>query len=322
CAPARGLVASREFAVVPGDDVLRAHADAGALARRGGDPRHGSVLGPAGDPAVSLRHGHQDVAHELGVAHQLGLAVVDHAHQLGVGHAGLDQQRDAGIALQVLDLLALGEGRHHHGAVGLEAEPHRHRVRRALTAVAAEDHGLRAVEEALDLVRSHLDLSAARHGRMIHSRAGGPMKLPFYFDSACPWAYLGSCRAEAYFAEAGAEIDFHPVYLAALREPGAGQLPEMGERKKRNYRNDLLHWAECCGAQLSPEAGKARPDTRLLLQCALGAGDLRRFREFHYPAYRARWAEPQDVADEGVLRGLLRGAGLDADAALARAKSP
>jgi 2-hydroxychromene-2-carboxylate isomerase len=148
------------------------------------------------------------------------------------------------------------------------------------------------------------------------------MKLPFYFDYACPWAYLGSCRAEAYFAEAGAEIDFHPVYLAALREPGAGQLPEMGERKKRNYRNDLLHWAECCGAQLSPEAGKARPDTRLLLQCALVAGDLGRFREFHYPAYRARWAEPQDVADEGVLRGLLRGAGLDADAALARAKSP
>jgi 2-hydroxychromene-2-carboxylate isomerase len=148
------------------------------------------------------------------------------------------------------------------------------------------------------------------------------MKLPFYFDYACPWAYLGSSRAEAYFAEVGAEIDFRPVYLTDLREPGGGQLPEMGERKKRNYRNDLLHWAEFCGAQLSPEAGKARPDTRLLLQCALVAQDERRFREFHYPAYRARWAEPRDVADESVLRGLLRGAGLDAEAALARAKSP
>ena len=50
------------------------------------------------------------------------------------------------------------------------------------------------------------------------------MKLPLYFDYACPWAYLGSCRAEAYFAEVGATIDFVPVYLAALREPTAGQL--------------------------------------------------------------------------------------------------
>jgi 2-hydroxychromene-2-carboxylate isomerase len=147
------------------------------------------------------------------------------------------------------------------------------------------------------------------------------MKLPLYYDYACPWAYLGSCRAEAYFAEAGATIEFLPVYLAALREPSAGQLPEMGERKKRNYRNDLLHWAELCGAQLSPEAGKRRPDTRLLLQCALVAKDEDRFREFHYPAYRARWADALDVADDGVLRGLLKGAGLEPEAALAKAKS-
>jgi 2-hydroxychromene-2-carboxylate isomerase len=148
------------------------------------------------------------------------------------------------------------------------------------------------------------------------------MKLPFYFDYACPWAYLGSARAEAYFAEAGAELDFRPVYLPLLREPGAGGLPEMGDRKKRNFRNDMLHWAELCGAQLSSEAGARRPDTRLLLQCALVAKDAGRFREFHYRAYRARWAEAQDVADEAVARGLLRGAGLDPDATLARARTP
>jgi 2-hydroxychromene-2-carboxylate isomerase len=148
------------------------------------------------------------------------------------------------------------------------------------------------------------------------------VKIPFYYDYACPWAYLGSCRVEAYFGELGAEIDFRPVHLGALREPQAGKLPEMGERKRRHYRADLLHWAELCGAQLSPDAGKAHPDTRLLLRCALVAKDEGRFREFHYPAYRARWAEAQDVADEGVVRGLLRGAGLDEGAALARAKSP
>jgi 2-hydroxychromene-2-carboxylate isomerase len=146
--------------------------------------------------------------------------------------------------------------------------------------------------------------------------------LPLYYDYACPWAFLGSARAEAYFAEVGAAIDWKPVHLATLKEPTAGKLPEMGDRKKRNYRNDLLHWAELCGVRISPEAGKAFPDTRLLLGCALVAQDEGRFREFHYPAYRARWEEAKDVADEEVVRGLLRGTGLDAEAVLTRARSP
>jgi 2-hydroxychromene-2-carboxylate isomerase len=63
-----------------------------------------------------------------------------------------------------------------------------------------------------------------------------------------------------------------------------------------------------------------RPDTRLLLQAALVAKDAGRFREFHYPAYRARWAEAKDVADPAVVRELLASAGLGAEA-LARAQS-
>ena len=147
------------------------------------------------------------------------------------------------------------------------------------------------------------------------------MEIPFYFDYACPWAYLGSCRVEAYFGEIGVDVDFRPVHLATLKEPSAGSGPEPGERKKRNYRSDLVHWAELCGATISPEAGRSRPDTRLLLRAALVAKDEGRFRELHYPAYRARWADARDVADEGVVRELLAGAGLDPGAALARAKS-
>ena len=147
------------------------------------------------------------------------------------------------------------------------------------------------------------------------------MQIPFYFDYACPWAYLGSCRVEAYF-QGIAEIDFRPVNLAVLREPEAGpqSLGGMGERKKRNYRNDMRHWSEMIGADFANGTGP-RPDTRLLLRAALVAKDAGRFREFHYPAYRARWAEGKDVADAGVVRELLAGAGLDADAALARARS-
>lgn len=58
-----------------------------------------------------------------------------------------------------------------------------------------------------------------------------------------------------------------------------------------------------------------------MTQAALVARDAGRFRAYHYPAFRARWAEGRDVADPGVVRDLLATAGLDADAALERSQS-
>ena len=84
--------------------------------------------------------------------------------------------------------------------------------------------------------------------------------------------------------------------------------------------NDLRHWAELCGAEFHP-AGGERKDPRLLTQAALVAKDQGRFREYHYPAFRARWADARDISDPEVVRALLAGAGLDADAALERAQS-
>ncbi|MBW2279143.1 MAG: 2-hydroxychromene-2-carboxylate isomerase [Deltaproteobacteria bacterium] len=146
------------------------------------------------------------------------------------------------------------------------------------------------------------------------------MRIPFYFDYACPWAYLGSCRVEAYFQDL--EIDFRPVRLADLKEPAEGAVAgTLGPRKMQNAKNDFRQWAELVGAEVSPDARGRRVSTRLLLQAALVAGDEGRFREFHYPAYRARWAEARDVSDRQVVRELLAGAGLDGDEALARAES-
>ena len=99
-------------------------------------------------------------------------------------------------------------------------------------------------------------------------------------------------RAEAYFRDLGVEIDFRPVHLRRLVEPGVGKPPELGPRKTKNAANDIRHWAEALGAEFDPR-GRAfyKSDTSLALRCALVAKDLGRFREFHHPAYRARWAE-------------------------------
>ena len=148
------------------------------------------------------------------------------------------------------------------------------------------------------------------------------MQLPLYFDYACPWAYLGSHRAEAYFRDLGVEIDFRPVHLRRLVEAGVGKAPELGPRKQQNATNDIRHWAEALGAEFSPAARALnKSDTQLALRCALVAKDLGRFREFHYSAYRARWAQARDLSQEDLLAELLRAAGLDPVAVLARAKS-
>jgi 2-hydroxychromene-2-carboxylate isomerase len=149
------------------------------------------------------------------------------------------------------------------------------------------------------------------------------MQLPLYFDYACPWAYLGSCRAEAYFRDLGVEIEFRPVHLRRLVEAGVGKPPELGPRKQANATNDIRHWAEAIGAEISPDARALyKSDSSLALRCALVAKDLGKFREFHYPAYRARWARARDLSKESVLEELIASAGLDADTVLARARTP
>src|SRR5262249_17584457 len=148
------------------------------------------------------------------------------------------------------------------------------------------------------------------------------LRIPFYYDYACPWAFLGSTRVEAYLKDLDVEVDFRPVELAALREPDGGKAPEPGSRKYRNLIDDLRHWCELVGIELLPEAVKlVGRSTRLALKAASVARDAGRFSAFHHPAYRARWSEARDLSDPEVVRDLLAGAGLDAAAALARAES-
>ena len=64
-----------------------------------------------------------------------------------------------------------------------------------------------------------------------------------------------------------------------------------------------------------------RRDPRLLMQAALVAKDAGRLEAFHPTAFRARWAEAQDISDPGVVKRVLAGAGLDGDEALASAQS-
>jgi len=151
------------------------------------------------------------------------------------------------------------------------------------------------------------------------------MNIPFFYDYTCPWAYIGSARVEAYFADQGVSIEFRPVYLKQMKEPMVGPEPvgerHYGPRKASYYAQLRRNWAESCGVEFGDPEKLVRADTALLLKGALVAGDEQRFREYHYPAYRARWIDGDDVSEPSVVHGILQQAGLKADACLEKARS-
>ena len=108
------------------------------------------------------------------------------------------------------------------------------------------------------------------------------MKIPFFYDYTCPWAYIGSVRVEDYFAGPEVSIDFRPVYLKQMKEPMVGPEPtgerSYGPRKARYYAQLRSNWAACCGAEFGDPERLVRADTALLLKGALIARDERRFR--------------------------------------------
>ena len=96
----------------------------------------------------------------------------------------------------------------------------------------------------------------------------------------------------------------------------------LGPRKQSDYQNNVRHWADLCEADFSPEARHfMKTDTSLALRGAMVAEEQGRFGGYHHPMYRARWAEPRDLSEPGVVHAHLAQAGLDADQALARAES-
>jgi 2-hydroxychromene-2-carboxylate isomerase len=120
-------------------------------------------------------------------------------------------------------------------------------------------------------------------------------------------------------------IDVRPVYLKQMKEPMVGPEPvgerHYGPRKASYYAQLRRNWAESCGVEFGDPEKLVRTDTALLLKGALVALDEQRFREYHYPAYRARWVDGDDVSEPSVVHGILEQAGLKADACLEKARS-
>jgi 2-hydroxychromene-2-carboxylate isomerase len=147
------------------------------------------------------------------------------------------------------------------------------------------------------------------------------MMLDFWFDYSCPYAYLGSTQIEAMAARMGARLTLQPMLLGGVfKASGTPQnmMAALSPPKARHNGLDMHRWAEHLGVPLRlPEAHPMR--TVEALRATLAAGvDPAVVRGF----FHAYWVEGRAPSDPATMKDVLRAAGHDADAVLARIDAP
>lgn len=140
------------------------------------------------------------------------------------------------------------------------------------------------------------------------------MRLDFFFDVVCPYAWLASRRLPALEARLGLRATWRPVLLGGMyKSLDAPQVPAntWSDARRRQDLRDLHRQAERLGLPLAFPVGHPRRTVAAMRLCALAAPE-------HVPRLAARlydlyWVHGADVADPELLHGVAREHGLDPD---------
>jgi 2-hydroxychromene-2-carboxylate isomerase len=147
--------------------------------------------------------------------------------------------------------------------------------------------------------------------------------VDYYFSLLSPYAYLGHAALLSVARESGARVVYRPVRVFELFAANGG-LP-LGQRApaRQRYRLvELQRWREQRGLPLNLSPRFFPVDIALADRCAIALVEAG-----HDPAgymdaaFRALWAQDQDLADPAVVASLIAGQGFDADQTMARAMS-
>jgi 2-hydroxychromene-2-carboxylate isomerase len=140
------------------------------------------------------------------------------------------------------------------------------------------------------------------------------VKVEFWFDFACPFAYLGSTQIEPLCARRKATLEWKPMLLGGLfRAIGSPETPaaSMSPAKARHNARDFHRWAEHLGVPLHIPPGHPNRTVRALR--ALLALDPANWSAAIHSLYRAYWVDEQNVDDEAVVARALERAGIPAE---------
>jgi 2-hydroxychromene-2-carboxylate isomerase len=143
-------------------------------------------------------------------------------------------------------------------------------------------------------------------------------QLEFFYDFVSPYSYLASTRVEREVAQVGGTVRFRPFLLGGVFVATGNKAPVEVAAKARHLPTDLGRWAKRLGV---PFAWPARfpTSTVLALRTALAAEKAGRLVEFTHAAYRAYWAEGQDLSDAAVVARVADQAGLPGTSLVAEA---
>jgi 2-hydroxychromene-2-carboxylate isomerase len=150
-----------------------------------------------------------------------------------------------------------------------------------------------------------------------------PRRLEFFFDYGSPYSYVADALLPALCARAGAELVYRPMLLGGVFKATGNRSPaqEPIEAKRRYGGLTLRRYAEEAG--LPPPGNPHFPiDTLALMRTAVAAQRAGVFPTFHRAVYPAFWSRGLDLGSRDVLAGVLRAAGLDADALIAASADP
>lgn len=143
------------------------------------------------------------------------------------------------------------------------------------------------------------------------------LRLDFWFDYTCPYAYIGSTQVEALAARMGAELTWQPMLLGGVFR--ANDTPQnlsevLIPPKAKHNDLDFARWAALFGVPLKkPAAHPMRSVEALRATLATGI-DRRVIAGF----YRAYWVDGRPPSDEATIRDVVRDAGHDPNRVLSR----
>ena len=144
-------------------------------------------------------------------------------------------------------------------------------------------------------------------------------RVDFYFDFACPYAYLAHTQIEAVCARAGADLTWRPFLLGGLfRILGAPVDPNvsMPAAKSRMNYLDMARWADHLGVPLiRPAAHPCR--TVLALRAAIASGSIERASKAFFAAY---WAKGLDLGKPEIVLAALDEAGFEGENLILKAE--
>ncbi len=149
--------------------------------------------------------------------------------------------------------------------------------------------------------------------------------VEFFFDVGSPWTYLAFSQIESLCADAGATLVWKPVLVGgifnAVNDDVYAARAKPNPRKLAYHAKDLQDWARLYGLEIRwPTVFPV--NSVKAMRGVLVAQDAGRLPEFARACFEAYWGRDEDLAQDAVLEGVAKSAGLDPATLLAAIADP